>query len=82
MWDRLKEDIRTIKERDPAAKNNVEILLCLPFGSTALLISSINGDGIRLPASYLILTGGSQALRFIPGQRLGDGSSSTMEWVW
>jgi serine O-acetyltransferase len=30
MWDRLKEDIRTIKERDPAAKNNVEILLCYP----------------------------------------------------
>jgi len=30
MWERLKEDIRTIKERDPAAKNGVEILLCYP----------------------------------------------------
>ncbi len=30
MWERLKEDIRTIKERDPAAKNFVEILLCYP----------------------------------------------------
>jgi len=30
MWERLKEDIRTIKERDPAAKNAVEILLCYP----------------------------------------------------
>lgn len=30
MWERLKEDIRTIKERDPAAKNVVEILLCYP----------------------------------------------------
>ena len=30
MWARLKEDIRTIKERDPAAKNYVEILLCYP----------------------------------------------------
>ena len=30
MFDRLKEDIRTIKERDPAAKNYVEILLCYP----------------------------------------------------
>ena len=30
MWERLKEDIRTIKERDPAAKNYVEILLCYP----------------------------------------------------
>ena len=27
---RLREDIRTIKERDPAAKNYVEILLCYP----------------------------------------------------
>jgi serine O-acetyltransferase len=30
MWERLKEDIRTIKERDPAAKNAVETLLCYP----------------------------------------------------
>jgi len=30
MWERVKEDIRTIKERDPAAKNYVEILLCYP----------------------------------------------------
>ncbi len=30
MWERLKEDIRTIKDRDPAAKNMVEILLCYP----------------------------------------------------
>jgi serine O-acetyltransferase len=30
MWKRLKEDIQTIKERDPAAKNYVEIFLCYP----------------------------------------------------
>jgi serine O-acetyltransferase len=30
MWERLKEDIQTIKERDPAAKNAVEIFLCYP----------------------------------------------------
>ena len=30
MWERLREDIRTIKERDPAAKNYVEIFLCYP----------------------------------------------------
>jgi serine O-acetyltransferase len=30
MWERLKEDIRMIKERDPAAKNYLEILLCYP----------------------------------------------------
>jgi len=30
MWERLREDIRTIKDRDPAAKNVVEIFLCYP----------------------------------------------------
>ena len=30
MWQRIREDIRTIRERDPAAKNYVEILLCYP----------------------------------------------------
>jgi serine O-acetyltransferase len=30
MWELLKEDIRTIKDRDPAAKNAVEVLLCYP----------------------------------------------------
>jgi len=30
MWKRLKEDIQVIKERDPAARNYVEILLCYP----------------------------------------------------
>ena len=30
MWERFKEEIRTIKERDPAAKNLLEIFLCYP----------------------------------------------------
>ena len=30
MWEHTKEDIRMIKERDPAAKNYAEILLCYP----------------------------------------------------
>ncbi len=30
MWERFREDIRTIKERDPAAKNYLEIFLCYP----------------------------------------------------
>ena len=30
MWERLKEDIRTIKDRDPAAKNAMEVFLCYP----------------------------------------------------
>ena len=30
FWKHFREDIQTIKERDPAAKNYVEILLCYP----------------------------------------------------
>lgn len=30
IWERLKEDIRTVFERDPAAKNVLEVLLCYP----------------------------------------------------
>jgi serine O-acetyltransferase len=30
MWKRLKEDLQTIKDRDPAAKNYVEIFICYP----------------------------------------------------
>jgi serine O-acetyltransferase len=30
MWEGFKEDIRTIKDRDPAAKNAVEVFLCYP----------------------------------------------------
>ena len=30
MFEHLKEDVRTIKERDPAAKNAVEVFLCYP----------------------------------------------------
>jgi serine O-acetyltransferase len=30
MWEHVKEDIQTIRERDPAARNAVEIFLCYP----------------------------------------------------
>jgi len=30
MWEHAKEDIQTIRERDPAARNAVEIFLCYP----------------------------------------------------
>ena len=30
MWERFKEDIQMIRDRDPAAKNFTEILLCYP----------------------------------------------------
>lgn len=30
MFERLKEDVKTIKERDPAAKNYMEIFFCYP----------------------------------------------------
>lgn len=30
MFDRLREDIRSVKERDPAARSTLEVLLCYP----------------------------------------------------
>jgi serine O-acetyltransferase len=30
VWKRLKEDVRMIKERDPAARNYIEVFLCYP----------------------------------------------------
>jgi serine O-acetyltransferase len=30
VWERLKEDVRMIKERDPAAKNYIEVFFCYP----------------------------------------------------
>jgi serine O-acetyltransferase len=30
VWGRLKEDVRMIKERDPAARNYLEVFLCYP----------------------------------------------------
>lgn len=30
MWNHLRDDIRMIKERDPAAKNYIEVLFCYP----------------------------------------------------
>lgn len=30
MWDKMREDIRTVSESDPAAKNTFEIVLCYP----------------------------------------------------
>ncbi len=36
MFERIREDIRAVKERDPAAKSTIEVLLCYP-GLHALL---------------------------------------------
>ncbi|MBE0624572.1 MAG: serine O-acetyltransferase, partial [Burkholderiales bacterium] len=30
MFERIREDIATIMERDPAAKSHLEVLLCCP----------------------------------------------------
>jgi serine O-acetyltransferase len=30
VWERLKEDVRMIKERDPAARSYIEVFLCYP----------------------------------------------------
>jgi serine O-acetyltransferase len=40
MFNRIRQDIRAVKERDPAAKNTLEVLLCYP-GLHALLFHRV-----------------------------------------
>jgi serine O-acetyltransferase len=40
MFDRLRDDIRTVLERDPAARNSLEVLLCYP-GVHALVLHRV-----------------------------------------
>jgi serine O-acetyltransferase len=72
---RIREDIASVMERDPAARSRLEVLLCYP-GLWAAWVHRIShglwGAGLRLPARVL-----SQIARFYtgvdihPGARLG-----------
>lgn len=75
MLARLKEEIRCVMERDPAARNAFEVLTCYP-GLHALLMHRINHwlwrHGLRWPARFLStiarwLTG----IEIHPGARIG-----------
>lgn len=56
MWQLLKEDVKCVFERDPAARNIVDVLTCYS-GVHAILFHRINhwlwGKGLRWPARFL-----------------------------
>jgi serine O-acetyltransferase len=72
LLDRIREDINSILERDPAARSRVEVLLCYP-GLWAVWIHRIAhwlwGGNWRLSARLL-----SQATRFFTGVDIHPGA--------
>ncbi|MEW5936141.1 MAG: serine O-acetyltransferase EpsC, partial [Bacillota bacterium] len=74
-WDRLREDVRTVFERDPAAKNLLEVLLCYP-GLHAIWIHRI-AHWLYRRRMYVLARLISHFGRFLtgieihPGARLG-----------
>jgi serine O-acetyltransferase len=77
LFTRLKSDLRAAKERDPAARNNLEIFLCYP-GVHALVWHRMNhwlwNHRMKLLARWI-----SNVVRFFtgieihPGATIGDG---------
>ena len=75
MFKRMTEDIRTVFERDPAARSTIEVLFCYP-GLHAIWLHRwahrLWEKGLRFPARYLshinrFLTG----IEIHPGARIG-----------
>ncbi len=75
IFERLREDIKSFKARDPAARSALEIILCYP-GFHALLIYRLShwlwGQKLHLPARFIshvgkILTG----IEIHPGAQIG-----------
>ena len=72
MFDRVREDICSVMERDPAARSTLEVLLCYP-GLWAVWIHRIAHAlwraKLRLPARFL-----SQIGRFFTGIEIHPGA--------
>jgi len=72
LFDRIREDINSIMERDPAARSRIEVLLCYP-GLWAVWIHRIShrlwGANLRLSARLL-----SQVTRFFTGVDIHPGA--------
>jgi serine O-acetyltransferase len=72
LFYRIREDIRSVMERDPAARTGLEVLLCYP-GLWAVWIHRISywlwHHGMRLPARVL-----SQFARFFTGVDIHPGA--------
>jgi serine O-acetyltransferase len=72
MFERIREDISSVLERDPAARSRLEILLCYP-GLWAVWLHRVSHGlwraGLRLPARVL-----SQVGRFLTGVEIHPGA--------
>src|ERR1700690_2206888 len=72
LFGRIRDDIHSIMERDPAARTRLEVLLCYP-GLWAVWIHRIShwlwGHGLQLPARVL-----SQVARFRTGVDIHPGA--------
>ena len=75
MWQLIKEDVRCIFERDPAARNAFEVLTCYS-GVHALLLHRVNhwlwGRGLRWAPRFLAMLGRwITGIEIHPGARIG-----------
>jgi len=72
MFDRIREDVRSVLERDPAARSRLEVLLCYP-GLWAVWFHRVSHRlwrmKLRLPARML-----SQYARFLTGVEIHPGA--------
>ncbi|MFA7666003.1 MAG: serine O-acetyltransferase [Burkholderiaceae bacterium] len=72
MFERLREDIANIVEKDPAARSTLEVLLCYP-GLHAVLLHRVAhylwGAGLRVPARWV-----SHLARFLTGIEIHPGA--------
>lgn len=72
MFTRIREDVRSVLERDPAARSRLEVMLCYP-GLWAVWLHRVAhwlwGLKLRLPARLL-----SQFARFITGVDIHPGA--------
>jgi len=77
MWQVLKDDIKAVKERDPAAKSSLEIVLCYP-SFHAVLFYRVS-SALWRNRFYLLGRWVSQTARFLtgieihPGAKVGHG---------
>jgi serine O-acetyltransferase len=86
LFARIREDINSVLERDPAARSRLEVFLCYP-GLWAVWFHRISHAlwraNLRLPrASFSQIARFSPASTFIPARCSAAGSSSTTPPAW
>jgi serine O-acetyltransferase len=86
MLNTIRAELATIRERDPAARSSLEILLCYP-GLQALALHRLSNRLWRLevpliPRLISHSAAGSRGSRFTPQHATARGCSSTTAWGW